>query len=130
MNYSNCPMLCSLQLTGLFEGDDPGAPQPDFVDISAVVAKFTGEPGAVIKAQAQLQPNVVFPNRTVDFRDIAADVRAFVGEAYVEGDGITGPCPCPSAVTCSATACGNDLDCVDGFCVDGFCTDACGRCSP
>jgi len=117
-------------VTSLFAEDDPGVPQPDFNDISAVVAKFTGDPSAVIKAQAQLQPNVVFPDRAVDFKDIATAVRAFVGEAYGDGDGITGPCPCPPSVTCGATACGGDLECPDGFCIGGFCTDACGRCSP
>jgi len=115
-------------VTTLFEGEDPGAPQPDFNDISAVVSKFTGNPDAVIKAQAQLQPNVVFADRAVDFRDIADAVRAFVGEAY--SDAYPGPCPCPSVVTCGATPCANDLACPDGFCISGFCTDACGRCTP
>jgi hypothetical protein len=45
-------------------------------------------------------------------------------------DGIGGPCLCPSPVTCGATSCVNDLDCVDGYCVDGFCSDLCGRCTP
>jgi len=102
--------------------------------------KFTALPTAPIKASAQLQPNVVFPNRAVDFRGIAADVGAFVGDAYAGVPGMTGPCTCPSLVTCGATSCVNDIDCVDGYCVDGycvdgycvdgFCTDASARCTP
>ncbi len=114
----------------LYDGDDPGAPQPDFNDIAAVVAKFTADPNAPIKALAQLQPNTVIPSRQVDFKDIAAGVAAFVGTAYFDMPGFTGPCACPSTVTCRAAACVNDLACPGGFCIDDFCTDACGRCTP
>jgi len=111
--------------------DTPGgAPQPDFYDIAGVVEKFSAFPTAPIKASAQLQPNVVFPERPIDFRDIAAGVGAFVGDAYSVVPGMSGPCTCPSLVTCGATLCSGDLDCVDGFCVEGFCTDACARCTP
>jgi len=111
--------------------DDPGAPpQPDFNDIAAIVQKFLATPGAPIKAFAQLQPNVALPDRAVDFRDIAADVQAFLGVAYSTMNGITGPCACPSSVTCGATTCTSDLACGDGYCIDGLCTDACGRCGP
>jgi hypothetical protein len=116
-------------VVSLFEGDDPGAPQPDFIDVSAIVAKFMADPAAPIKAQAQLQPNIVFPARPIDFKDIAADVSAFIGTSY-DGAVVTAGCTCPSTVTCGATACGNDLDCSGGLCVDGFCADACGRCAP
>jgi len=110
----------------LFDGDDPGAPQPDFNDIAAVVAKFTGDPGAPIKALAQLQPNTAIPSRAVNFKDIAAAVSAFLSEPYP----YSGPCACPSTVTCGATACTTDLNCAPGFCIDDFCTDECGRCTP
>ena len=58
-------------ITVLFDGDDPAVPQPDFIDISAVVLKFKQDPAAVIKAQAQLQPNVVVPDRPIDFNMIS-----------------------------------------------------------
>jgi len=110
--------------------DDPAnPPQPDFNDIAATVRKFVATPDAPIKAVAQLQPNVVFPNRPIDFKDIAADVAAFVGTATY-ADINDGPCTCPSVVTCGMTACGSDLACSGGLCVDGFCADACGRCTP
>ena len=112
----------------LFEGDDPAAPQPDFNDIAATVQKFLAAPGAPIKAMAQLQPNVVFPDRSIDFKDIAADVSAFVEVPYASM--FAGPCTCPSGVTCGATPCAGDTECSGGFCIDGFCTDACGRCRP
>jgi len=88
---------------------------------------------APIKAVAQLQPNCVFPDRAVDFRDIAADVQAFLGVTIVEAE--FGPCLCPSSVTCGTTPCSTDLNCngvtpSGGLCVGGFCTDPCGRCTP
>jgi len=117
-------------VVSLFDGDDPGAPQPDFADIAAVVQKFLALPTAPIKAYAQLQPNVVFPDRWVDFKDIASDVAAFIGMSYVDSNLAFGPCACPSSVTCGATPCGGDAPCRPGYCVDGFCTDPCGRCTP
>jgi len=114
--------------TDPFAGSD--SVQPDFTDISQIVQKFLAVPTAPIKAQTQLQPNVVFPDRAIDFRDIAAGVEAFLGTSYTDSIGASGPCTCPSTVICSATACTNDDPCGDGYCIDGFCTDACGRCSP
>jgi len=116
--------------------DEPGnPPQPDFNDIAAMVNKFLAAGSAVapIKAVAQLQPNAVFPDRAVDFRDIAADVQAFLGVTIAEAE--FGPCLCPSIVTCGTTACSTDLNCSGvtpsgGLCVGGFCTDPCGRCTP
>ncbi len=100
--------------------------QPDFSDISAIVAKFLEAPGAISKARTQLQPNVLKPEVPVDFKDISADVNAFLDGIY----GYTGPCVCPSSVTCGVTSCAVDSDCGTGVCVDSFCTDACGRCTP
>jgi len=122
-------------VTELFDDPDcldpPGPcnpPQPDFSDVAALVRKFTAAPDAPIKAVAQLQPNVVFPNRSVDFKDISADVSAFVGVPFPSL--FPGPCVCPPVVTCGITACANDLQCPGGLCVGGFCADACGRCAP
>jgi len=103
-----------------------GVPQPDFKDISSVVAKFQALPTSITKARAQLQPNCVLPWRPIDFKDIAAAVSGFVGWPY----GFFGPCGCPSDVICAATACTGDIQCGAGWCIDGFCTDTCGRCSP
>jgi len=137
----------------LFDGDDPNAPQPDFNDISALVQKFLAAPGAPIKAFAQLRPNRPFPDRPIDFKDIAYAVSAFLGISYKDSYGgqYVGPCTCPSLVTCNTkpcefdsncssscdddfcsdgvTACTENKDC-SGFCISGFCTDACGRCTP
>ncbi len=110
--------------------DAPGGPpQPDFADIAADVQKFVALPTAPIKAQAQLRPNVVFPDRAVDFKDIAATVAAFVDTPYAAQSGF-GPCACPSGIPCGVTECINDLGCSGGLCVEGFCADACGRCTP
>jgi len=102
-----------------------GTPQPDFNDISAEVSAFLSDADSPGKARAQLQPDVVFPNRAVDFRDISDAVSAFLGDSY----SYNGPCVCPSSVECGAMVCASDSQCMDGFCIDGFCTDWCGRCS-
>ena len=65
--------------------------QPDISDISAVVDKFKGASGAVIKARAQLHPNVPDPSASVDFADISACVDAFKGQSYP----FSGPSNCP-----------------------------------
>ena len=86
---------------------------------------------APLKPTCQLQPNRVFPNRGISFKDVAKDVDAFTGTTYASVS--FGPCVCPSTVTCGVTACETDLQCEgfgDGLCVDDFCTDQCGRCSP
>jgi len=104
--------------------------QPDFSDIAMVVEKFVGAPTALSKVYIQLVPNVVLPERAVNFKDIAADVTAFLGTPFVDLHEITGPCTCPSGAVCGATPCASDTECSGGFCIEGFCTDACGRCSP
>jgi len=105
-------------------------PQPDFGDIAAIVQKFlaAGPATAPSKKTCQLQPNAVFPARSIDFRDIAADVEAFLGTPYSSAE--AGPCACPSEVTCGATPCTSALPCGGGLCVSGFCADSCGRCTP
>lgn len=108
--------------------DGSGPVQPDFGDITAMVSKFLAEAGAPIKAVAQLQPNIVYPHRPIDFNDISDAVGAFLGTAYASR--YPGPCTCPSIVTCGATPCTNDPQCGDGLCMNGFCADACGRCAP
>ena len=67
------------------------------MDISSIVAKFVGELDPT-KVEAMLRFNVVPVTENVDFRDIAACVAGFVGEAYPH----EGPCDCPSGVTCPA----------------------------
>jgi hypothetical protein len=104
--------------------------EPSFLDITAVISKFLGNPTASSKSRSQLVPNVPFPDRSVSFRDISAVVGSFLGGTFPDAIGITGPCVCPSATVCGATACTSDLNCPGGFCVNDFCVDACARCSP
>ncbi len=109
---------------------NPGDVEPSFVDINQIVIKFLGDPGSLEKAKTQFQPNVVFPNNAIDFRDISANVGAFLGTPYDGTIFTVGPCTCPSSVTCGTTACATDSVCGGGFCVEGFCADACARCEP
>jgi len=107
-----------------------GVPQPDFNDIAAVVKKFLAAPDAPVKVYAQKVPNIVFPTDSINFKDIAATVSAFVGLPYAQFNDISGPCDCPSLVVCETTPCTSHTHCAGGYCNAGFCTDACGRCVP
>jgi hypothetical protein len=125
--------------------------EPDALDVVALVDKFKSVPGAPSKTWAQLRPNVPDLNGDVDALDISAGVDAFKGRAYP----LTGPCVCPSTVTCGATPCNTSAPCDGGMCVrtcvsganggepcnknthcpngtcgPGFCRDRCGRCTP
>jgi len=62
--------------------------QPDFRDIASVVSKFLDELDAPLLMAADLEP--ADANRTVDFKDIAETVQAFIGEPY----SFDGPVPC------------------------------------
>jgi len=114
-------------LVPIFDGG--GTAQPDFNDIAALVQKFLAAPGAPIKAVAQLQPNCVFPDRAINFKDIAAGVTAFIGTPRYE-ESYYGSCACPSSVICYLVGCSSDLQCGNGLCINGSCTDECGRCRP
>ncbi len=125
--------------------------QPDGIDVSQIVAKFKSLPGAPKKAEVQVQPNLPGLNSDIDAIDIVIVVDNFKGYAY----SFSGPCVCPSTVTCNLTPCANPTPCGDGTCVKtcidgtyaglpcinnshcpggscgaGFCRDRCGRCTP
>jgi hypothetical protein len=125
--------------------------QPDALDVVGAVDAFRGVSGAPPKRLAQLQPNLVDVNADVDALDITNVVNAFEGQGYP----YSGPCLCPSAVTCDATPCTShsacsgglcvrtcsggsalgqpcrlDANCPGGACGSGFCRDRCSRCSP
>lgn len=128
--------------------------QPDSLDVVAVVNKFRNQPGAPSKAIAQVQPNKLELNNDVGALDCVAVLDGFRGSAYP----FTGPCSCPSTVSC-AIPCTTNTQCPTGgsctrFCVggdnanlpcissthcpngtcpptgspNGFCRDRCGRC--
>lgn len=59
-----------------------GAGQPNFQDVSAIVAKFQTTPTAISKTRAQLQPAVVNPNNPINFQDVSQCVGAFQGKPY------------------------------------------------
>ena len=125
--------------------------QPDALDLTALVNKFKDVVGSESKVITQLQPNALDPNADINALDIVASVDAVKGLAYP----FSGPCPCPSLVTCNAASCTGNADCNGGLCVKtclgganggepcnnnthcpggvcgpGSCRDACGRCTP
>jgi len=102
--------------------------EPSFQDIAAVVAKFVADPTAPSKSYAKLQPNAAFAEDAIDFRDVSIDVSAFLGVAYENTVGITGPCTCPAGIACNTVTCATEADCPAGLCVNGYCTDWCGKC--
>lgn len=137
-------------VTEPFDPPETGT-QPDALDILALVEKFKGTVGALSKAFTQLQPNLPELNGDVNALDIVAGVDAFKGFAYP----FSGPCVCPSTVTCGAAPCNTPAPCNGGMCVrscnggdndgepcnsdshcpsatcgPGFCRDRCGRCTP
>ena len=124
--------------------------QPDTLDVVAVVNKLKFVLGAPVKAISQLQPNLPELNADVSALDIVAAVDGVRQLKY----GSSGPCVCPSAVTCGG-ACGTGCPapnmCVktctggtnagdpcinNGHCPGGgtcgtpLCRDRCGRCIP
>ncbi len=132
-----------------YDPPDSGS-QPDGVDVAALVNKFKALPGSPSTLFAVLQPNVPDWNTDVSALDIAGCVNAFRGQAYP----FTGPCPCPSTVSCDTVPCASsgacngglcvhtclggddagqpctdDHHCRNGACGPGFCRDRCARCS-
>jgi hypothetical protein len=88
----------------------PGTVQPDFGDVSSLVAKFRGVIGAPIKARALIAPNDVFGNINdatmgvdVGFTHISQCVDAFRGARY---PGQMGRC-----TGAPGTACTSDSNC-------------------
>lgn len=158
-NESACTAVSAPLFVTTARGGDVATPfnppsssvQPDSADVVAVLNKFRNQTGAPSKAIAQIQPNTLELNVDVGALDIVACIDAFRGLAYP----YSGPCPCPSTVTCNAIPCStpspcsggmcvktcvggtddgapciNDAHCPSGACGAGFCRDRCGRCSP
>lgn len=60
----------------------PGAVQPNFVDVTAIVQSFLISDGAPNKPRAQLQPSIVNPTNAISFQDVSQVVSAFLSEPY------------------------------------------------
>jgi hypothetical protein len=100
--------------------------QPDAIDVTALVNKFKNVTGASGKAVTQLQPNVPELNGDINALDIVAVVDSVKGLAYP----FSGPCPCPSGVTCGgspgATACPAGVaPCLTAFGAGALCVKTC-----
>jgi len=119
---------CALQITTARSGDveAPFNPpstttQPDAIDIAEVLNHFFGVPGALKKAAVQLQPNLPELNADVSALDIVAVTDAVSQHAYA----FSGPCACPSAVTCGSMACTSPSVCVTAFGAGAMCVKTC-----
>ena len=99
--------------------------QPDVTDIAQLVNKFKNVAGAPVKAITQLQPNLPELNSDLSALDIVACVDAVKQFAYA----FSGPCACPSAVTCGpaagSVACTAPRVCVDAFGEGSLCVKTC-----
>jgi len=143
---SFCPPTCGAETGG----------QPNVTDVAQLVNKFKNLANAPVKAISQLQPNLPELNADINALDVTAVVDAVKQRAY----SFSGPCPCPSTVTCGSTPCTsatpcvtalgagslcvktcrggtnagepciNDTHCPGSTCGSGFCRDRCGRCTP
>jgi hypothetical protein len=87
--------------------------QPDGLDIAVMFNKFRAIPGPPSKAIAQVYGNLPELNSDINALDIATVADAFLGFAYP----FSGPCVCPSAVTCGSTSCTSPTVCAGGMCV-------------
>lgn len=157
-NEAACDLVSSTNLAITSQYGDVASPfapgalaQPDALDTVAIVNGFRGVSGAPTKRFLKLQPSLVDMNTAVDALDIIQVVDGFIGRDFP----FAGPCPCPSTVTCNATACTTDANCSGGLCIraclggslneqpcrtdadcpdatcgPAFCRDRCGRCSP
>jgi len=95
--------------------------QPDVTDVAQLVNKFKNLPNAPVKAIAQLQPNLPELNANINVLDILAVVDAWKQVKYA----FSGPCACPSLVTCGLTACGSDTICVNTYGAGSTCVKTC-----
>jgi len=95
--------------------------QPDVTDVSQLVNKFKNLSGAPVKAIAQLQPNLPELNADINVLDILAVVDALKGTKYA----FSGPCACPSLVTCGLTACSSATPCVNAYGAGSTCMKTC-----
>jgi len=99
--------------------------QPDVTDIAQLVNKFKNVAGAPVKAIAQLQPNLPELNADINALDIVAVVDTVRQFAY----SFSGPCRCPSAVTCGpaagSVACATPNVCVTAFGAGATCVKTC-----
>ena len=95
--------------------------QPDVIDVAQMVSKFKNMPGALVKSVSQLQPNLPEPNADVSALDIVVVVDGVREMAYA----FSGPCPCPSTVTCESMACTSATPCSTTFGTGALCVKTC-----
>jgi len=95
--------------------------QPDVTDIAQLVNKFKNLSGAMVKSISQLQPNLPELNADINALDIVAVVDSVKGLKWA----FSGPCACPSLVTCGATACTSPTPCVTAYGAGSTCVKTC-----
>jgi len=95
--------------------------QPNVTDIAQLVNKWKNVAGAPVKAIAQLQPNLPELNADISALEIVAVVDAVKQLAYP----FSGPCPCPSTVTCGSLACSSATPCIAALGAGAACVKTC-----
>ncbi len=92
-----------------FQSPEGPLNQPNAIDIVGVVNNFRKLTGAPKHVEAQVRPDLPNLNRDVD----ALDMQAVVANVKLGAYPFSGPCPCPSTVTCG-TACSGSMPCFGG----------------
>jgi hypothetical protein len=129
------PLVLTTGRFGDIVGPANGPPDDavNVIDIPAVTDQIKDLISAVGKSRTQLHFNTPNPQENVNVIDIAYVVDAVKEKPWYETIlGVqSGPCTCPSSVTCG-TPCVTNVDCApDGLCgAGGTCVDPCNRCSP
>jgi len=100
----------------------PNGGEPGASDVSAIVQAF-GKLGSLRKASAKITPNLPEENMDVGADDIGRVVDAAKGYAYPPIE--SGPCPCPSTVTCGLTPCTCDAGPACAACGGAQCVKTC-----
>ncbi len=96
----------------VFQSPTGSRTHPNAIDIVGVVNNFKKAIGAPKHVEVQVQPNLPNLNKDAD----ALDIQAVVYNVHLRAYQFSGPCPCPSTVTCNATMCTSDTQCSGGMC--------------
>jgi hypothetical protein len=95
--------------------------EPAAIDVTNAVNKFRNLVGSPPKSISQVQPNAPDPNADINAIDIVTVVDNTRGFGYT----YSGPCVCPSTVTCNLTPCAGASNCTGPHGAGATCIKTC-----